>query len=287
MAGATWIAELEEGQVVDATFAVQRKVRRRTRAGDPFLSLELADRTGRVPGVAWNDVNVLDGRFAEGDTVRVLGRVGRYDGRLQIELRDLERLEPGDALDLVPGSRRDAETLDGMVEFLADEIHHRGLAALVGAFLDDAAFRERLRNAPAAETHHAYAGGLLEHTVAVASLCREAAQYHPRLNGDLLLAAALLHDAGRTETFRPGVTIMVSDEGRLIGHVLAGVRMIDAAARRIDLDEAVLLPLLNAVAGHHGPLEGRRLETPEAVALHGANALDARVGEALGGARPA
>jgi len=281
MAGDTWVEELEDGQVVDATFAVQRKTRRRTRAGDPFLSVELADRTGRVPAVVWNDVNVIDGRFTEGDTVRVLGRVGTYDGRLQIELRDLEKLAPGDALELLPGARRDAETLDGMIEFLAGEIHHPGLAALVGRFLGDAPFRARFRAAPASETHHAYAGGLLEHTVAVAAICRETAQLHPRLNGDLLLAAALLHDVGRTETFRPGVTISVSDEGRLIGHVLAGVRMIDAAAREVALDEDALLPLLNAVAGHHGPLEGRRLETPEAVALHWANTLDARVAEAL------
>jgi 3'-5' exoribonuclease len=281
MAGATYVADLKDGQVVDATFAVQTKRRRRTRSGDAFLSLELADRTGRVPGVLWTDVHVIDQRFAEGDTVRVLGRVGSYDGRLQIELRDLQRLEQGDALELVPGSRRDAETLDGMIEFLAGEIHHEGLRELVGTFLDDAAFRDRLRAAPASETHHAYAGGLLEHTVAVASICREAAQLHPRLNGDLLLAAALLHDVGRTETFRPGVTISVSDEGRLIGHVLAGVRMIDAAAGRRRIDDGRLLPLLNAVAGHHGPLEGRRLETPEAVALHHANSLDSRISEAL------
>ena len=281
MADGTYVSELEEGSLVEATFAVQRKQRRRTRNGNPFLSLELADRTGRVPAVVWNDVNLLGGRFDEGDTVRVLGRVESYDGRPQITIRDLQRLDDGDALELVPGARRDAETLDGMFEFLAAEIHHPGLSRLVAAFTGDPRFRDRFRTAPASESHHAYAGGLLEHTVAVATLCREAAQLHPRLNGDLLLAAALLHDVGRVETFRPGVTISVSDEGRLIGHVLAGVRMVDAAAAGSGLEEAVLLPLLNAVAGHHGPLEGRRLETPEAVCLHGANQLDARVAESL------
>jgi 3'-5' exoribonuclease len=117
--------------------------------------------------------------------------------------------------------------------------------------------------------------------MAVATLCREAAGLHPRLRSDLLLAAALLHDAGRTETFRPGVTIAESDEGRLLGHLLAGVRMIDAAARSVGLDDERLLPLLNAVAGHHGPLEGRRLETPEAVCLYQANQLDARLAEVI------
>ena len=153
----------------------------------------------------------------------------------------------------------------------------------MGRVLDDPRTRERLRTAPASETHHDYAGGLLEHTVAVATICREAAQLHPKLNSDVLLAAALLHDVGRTETFRPGVTIEVSEKGRMLGHVLAGVRMIDAAARAVRLGDDILLPLLNAVAGHHGPLEGRRLETAEAVALHHANTLDARLGETLGG----
>lgn len=281
MAEGTYVSELEEGALVEATFAVQRKRRRRTRGGDPFLSLELADRTGRVGAVVWNDVNVLGERFDEGDTVRVLGRVERYDGRPQIAIRDVRRLEQGDALELVPGARRDAETLDGMLEFLAAEIDDPGLSALVGAFLVDAGFRERLRTAPASEQHHAYAGGLIEHTVAVATICREAAQLHPRLQPDVLLAAALLHDAGRTETFRPGVTIAVSEQGRLIGHVVAGVRMIDAAARALALDDDRLLPLLAAVSGHHGPIEGRRLETAEAVCLYHANQLDARVGEAL------
>jgi 3'-5' exoribonuclease len=283
MAGDTYVADLSEGTLVDATFAVQRKQRRHTRNGDPFLSMELADRTGRVPGVVWNDVNLLGARFDQGDTVRVLGRVESYGGRLQIAVRDLEKIDAGDPLDLVPGARRDAETLDGFVEFLAGEVAHPGLRGLLDRFLTDPRFRDRLRSAAASETHHDYAGGLLEHTVAVASVCREAAQLHPRLNSDILLTAALLHDAGRTETFRPGVTIAVSEQGRLLGHVLAGVRMIDAAAREARLGDDVLLPLLNAVAGHHGPIEGRRLETPEAVALFHANSLDARLGEALSG----
>ena len=126
MAGGTYVADLSEGVMIDATFAVQRKQTRRTRSGDPFLSVELADRTGRVPGVVWNDVNVLGARFAEGDTVRVLGRVESYSGRLQIAVRDMQKVDGGDPLELVPGSRRDAETLDGFLEFLAGEIHHPG-----------------------------------------------------------------------------------------------------------------------------------------------------------------
>src|SRR5689334_24117328 len=123
MAGDTYVADLSEGTLVDATFAVQRKQRRHTRNGDPFLSMELADRTGRVAGVVWKDVNLLGARFDQGDTIRVLGKVEQYAGRLQISVRDVERIEGGgDPLELVPGSRRDAETLEGFLEFLTGEI---------------------------------------------------------------------------------------------------------------------------------------------------------------------
>src|SRR5689334_9283593 len=270
MAGDTYVADLSEGTLVDATFAVQRKQRRHTRNGDPFLSVELADRTGRVPGVVWNDVALLGARFEQGDTVRVLGRVESYGGQLQIAVRDVERVDGGDPLELVPGSRRDAETLDGFIEFLAGEIHDPGLRALVGRFLADDRFRDRLRTAPAAETHHAYAGGLLEHTVAVASLCREAAQLHPRLNADLVLAAALLHDIGRTVELERGPTFRVTEEGRLLGHVHLGLRLVEERAAALETE--VRAELLHAIAVHH---DARGARTAEASVLYHANQLDA------------
>ena len=271
MAEGTYVSELEEGALVEATFAVQRKRQRRTRNGDPFLSLELADRTGRVPAVVWNDVNLLGGRFDEGDTVRVLGRVETYDGRPQIAIRDLKKLEQGDALELVPGARRDAETLDGMLEFLADEIHDPNLSELVSRFFANARFRERLRTAPASESHHDYAGGLLEHTVGVATLCRETAQLHPRLRGDLLAAAALLHDVGRTLELGRGPAFRPTEEGRLLGHVHLGLRLIEE--RSAALDAAVRAELLHAVAVHH---DRQAAHTAEAAVLYHANQLDAQ-----------
>jgi 3'-5' exoribonuclease len=274
----TTIADLEENRTVEGIYAVARKERLRTRSGSTYLALELVDASGRIPARVWNDVDMLDGRFDTGDAVRVLGRVERFRNELQVEVRTLEPAEGVDPAGLTPGLRRDADELEGFLEFLVGEVHDELLHGVVTRALAGAP----LRSYPATpDGHHSYAGGLLEHTVAVASLCRETAQLHPRLDPDLLLAAAILHDVGRTETFTGGVTIALSEEGRLLGHVLAGVRMIDAGARELGLADAVLLPLLNAVAGHHGPLEGRRLETPEAIALYQANALDARVGEAF------
>jgi 3'-5' exoribonuclease len=282
MAGGTLVRELAAGALVDATFAVSRKERRTRRDGRPFLDLELTDRSGRIRARVWDGVPVLEQRFDVGDTVRVLGRVGEYAGRVELEVRDVERVEGGDPAEFVPGARRDIDDLDGYIDFLVLEIHHDGLRSLCEAVLGEPGFRERFRTAPATESgHHSYAGGLAEHTVAVAALCRESAQLHPRLDADLLTAAALLHDCGCVDSFVGGAVILTSERGALLGHVHLGLARIERAASRVAIDDARLQPLLGAVASHHGPPESRRFPSPEAVALHAANALDARVNDAL------
>jgi 3'-5' exoribonuclease len=269
----TTIAELAEDRTVEGVFAVTKKERRRTRAGAPYLALELADPSGRIEARVWNDVELLDTRFGEGDAVRVLGRVERFGGKLQLQVRAVEAAADADPADLTPSLRRDADELDGFLEFLAAEIAHPGLAALVDGFLSDAEIRTALRTLPAAgvDGHHGYAGGLLEHTVGVTTLCRETSQLHPRLRSDLLLAAALLHDVGRARELGPGPSFRQTEEGRLLGHVHLGLRMIEERAR--DLDLAVLAELLHAIACHHDRPAAR---TAEAAVLYHANQLDAQ-----------
>jgi 3'-5' exoribonuclease len=173
------IASLAEDRVVEGVYAVARKERRRTKAGSPYLALELVDPSGRIEARVWSDVELLDGRFDEGDAIRVLGRVERFQNKLQLEVRSLEAAD-ADPVEMAPALRRDAAELDGFLEFLAEEISHPGLGATVGLFFEDDGLRKALRTLPAAETHHSYAGGLLEHTVGVATLCRETSQLHPR-----------------------------------------------------------------------------------------------------------
>ena len=263
------IAELTEDRVIEGVYAVARKQRLRTKKGAPYLSLELVDATGRIDARVWNDVELLDARFAEGDAVRVLGRVSRFGERLQLEVRSVETAE-ADPAELTPGLRRDADELDGFLEFLAGEISHAGLSHVVGVFVDDLAVRGALRSLPAAESHHSYAGGLLEHTVGVATLARETAQLHPRLRSDLLLAAALLHDVGRIRELRGAPTFRPTEEGRLLGHVHLGLRLIEE--RAVALPAELRAELLHAVAGHHDRNAAR---TAEAAVLYHANQLDA------------
>jgi len=264
------IAELAEERVVEGIYAVARKQRMRTKGGAPYLALELVDPSGRIDARVWHDVELLDARFAEGDAVRVLGRVEKFRDRLQVDVRTLEAAPETDPAELAPALRRDADELDGFLEFLAGEIAHPGLHATVQRFFADETIRTSLRRLPAAETHHSYAGGLLEHTVGVATVCRETAQLHPRLRSDLLLAAALLHDVGRTAELTSGPTFRQTDEGRLLGHVHLGLRMVEERAR--PLEAGLRSELLHAISCHH---DSRAARTAEAAVLYHANQLDA------------
>jgi 3'-5' exoribonuclease len=265
------IAELGEDRVVEGVYAVARKRRLRTKNGSAYLALELVDPSGRIEGRVWNDVDLLDGRFGEGDAVRVLGRVERYRDRLQLDVRSIEAAPDADPAGFAPAMRRDPDELDGFLEFLAGEISHAGLKATAGRFVGDTEIRRKLRALPAApDGHHDYAGGLLEHTVGVATICRELCQLHPRLRADLLLTAALLHDVGRTAELTPGPGFRQTEEGRLLGHVHLGIRLIEERADA--LDAVARAELLHAVASHH---DARAAKTAEAAVLYHANQLDA------------
>ena len=215
----TTVRDLVPGQLVDSTFAVVRKDRRRTRNGSPYLALELADRTGRVRATIFDDAPLLDGRFQAGDVIRVLGSVEEYRGRPQIVVRSIEPVEVApDALEFTPGARRDVDDLEGFLEFLAEDIQDAGLRALARAVLDDPDFRVRFRAAPmSVDQHHAYAGGALQHTVAVATACREQWLLHPRLDESVVGAASLLFAAGAADAFAAGPVLQQSEEGRLLG----------------------------------------------------------------------
>jgi 3'-5' exoribonuclease len=264
------IADLAEERVVEGIYAVARKRRLRTRGGAPYLALELVDPSGRIDARVWHDVDLLDSRFVEGDAVRVLGRVEKFRDRLQVDVRTLEAAPQADPADLAPALRRDPDELDGFLEFLAGEIAHPRLAGVVTRFLSDDVLRASLRRLPAAETHHSYAGGLLEHTVGVTTICRETAQLHPRLRVDLLLAAALLHDVGRVAELTSGPTFRQTEEGRLLGHVHLGLRMVEDHAGALQSDARA--ELLHAVSCHH---DARAARTAEAAVLYHANQLDA------------
>ena len=279
------VSSLRAGQDVSAVFACTRKDRLTTRSGSPYLALELRDRTGVVGARVFRDADSVAGGFERGDLVRVSGRVERFRDELVLEVYDVRSVAGADGVDpgrFLPVSYRDLDELEGFLEHLAGEVYDRRFASVLVALLGSSSLRAELRRAPCTVGgHHAYLGGLLEHTVAVASLAHDLCQLHPRLNSDLLLTAAIVHDIGLTRSFTYGAEIDLTEEGRLLGHLVLGQQML--LERAGSLDEERRLALLHCVLCHHGAsaAPGGRFASAEAVALYRLNGLDAGVKGAL------
>jgi 3'-5' exoribonuclease len=286
------IADLRPGRRFEGRFGCLRKDRLTSRNGGSYLSVELRDRTGTLPARVFREADRIGLRFESGDAVRVRGRIERFRGETVAELDDVERLEPGsfDPTEFLPAAYRSAEELEGFLEHLAREVHDPALRRPVERLLLGGSVADDFRRAPCTRAgHHAYLGGLLEHTVSVGTLVGELCQLHPRLDSDLLMAAALLHDVGKAREFTYGARFELSDEGRMLGHLAIGAQLIAGAAEDVPAERR--LPLLNCVLSHHGPdagparagggRSGGGFSSAEALALYRLNALDASVKGAL------
>ncbi len=262
-----------------------------SRKGSPYLALTLGDATGTIPAVIFDEADWFGGQFEEGDRVRVTGEVTDRGGRIVLRVRSLRPAEAADAeVDLLPRSHRDPDDMWGFVLGLADEVHEPGLRALLDRMTGDEVLAEAWRTVPCTRSgHHAYLGGLVEHTVGVAMLCQSLCTWHPRLDSDLLVTAALLHDIGHARTWEVrSATVEQTEEGKMLGHLIIGQQMVDEAAKAVGLDDERRLALLHAIGWHHGPPAGAHVgqASPEALALWRANALEAGVKARLEGASP-
>lgn len=276
------VSSLRPGEEINGVLACVRKDRLLTKNGTAYLALELRDRTGTVSARVFQNADALGGGFERGDLVRVRGRVERFRDELVVEVARIERArgEEADPARFLPAAYRDIGELDGFFEHLAREVYDERYRRLLELVVGDAELRAALRRAPCTRAgHHAYLGGLLEHTVAVATLAQSTCELHPRLNSDLLMCAALVHDLGRTREFTYGAEFGLTEEGRLLGHLVIGERIISELAIRAGLDDERRIALLHCVLCHHGAdlAPGRRFGSAEALALCRLNALEAGV----------
>ena len=284
------VSALEVGQPVEGVYAVRKKERRLSRQGDPYLALTLADASGAIGAFVFDQPDFFAAQFEAGDRVRVAGQVIQRQGRPVVRVRHIR--PAGDefgAEEFLPRSHREPDELMGFAVHLADEIGDAKLTLMVMGVLDDPALAAGWLTAPCSRSgHHAYQGGLLEHTVGVASLAQTLCQWHPRIDADLLLAAALVHDVGHIRGWRLGATFELTDEGRMLGHVAIGHAIVDAAARKAGLSDARRLAVVHAIGWHHGPPAGQGPggATPEALALWRINSLEVGVKSRLEGSGP-
>lgn len=283
----TLLADIAPGTAFEGVYAVRAVDRRLARSGRAFLSVELSDASGVARAVVFEQPDWFAERLVVGAPARIAGRASQRGGRTELVISSARPSEevPADAA-LVPRSHRDPEELFGFVLHLADEVADAGLRRLLDALTSDSDLAARWRTVPCTRGgHHAYVGGLVEHTVGVAALCQTLCTWHPRIDSDLLVTAALVHDLGYTRAWTVGATVEPTEEGRLLGHVALGVSLVEEACRRTRLESARTLAVLHCIAWHHGPPPGQVIgqASPEAVALLRANALEVQVKSRLEG----
>jgi 3'-5' exoribonuclease len=279
------IAELAPGNAVTAPFVVAeiKLAPFRNKPGQ-YLDLRLADRTGEIPARMWDGAEAAALGVERGTLVLIEGRVEEYKGEKQLVLTGLRRARPEeyDSADFVRVAARPVEEMIAELDGLVASVANASLQALLARIFGPGEFRERFLISPAAERlHHACLGGLLQHTLAVAAICREAVQVHPELDRDLLLAGALLHDVGKVWELGGELTYDYTDAGRLFGHIVLTDRFVTRQIDQLEDFPPRLGDLLTHVLlSHHGQLDWGapiRPALPEAMALHYADNLDAKL----------
>lgn len=278
-----WINQMEVGQDISGTYAVS-SIQLRPYSGGEFLSLRLADRTGKISAVYWEGGAEMFRRISGSALVRIKGKVGRYQGRAQVTLAGLEPLasdETVDEADFLPTSPVDSGKLIEQLKSWKDSLEGAHYRQLWDLFLEDAETFESFISAPAGKQwHHPYLGGLLEHTAGLIELCDRIARQYVYLKRDLLLTGALFHDAGKARELVYRTTFEYSDEGRLVGHITMSAQLArDYLARIPDFPREEALLLEHLILAHQGdtPESPRLPRCREALVLNLADLIDSQL----------
>lgn len=267
--------------IVNEPFLLHDLVRRNTKDGRPYLLCTLRDKTGTVNGVFWSVPDEISRWIRVGQVVLVTGRMVSYKDTLQVTATDMTIWPNPDLGEFLPTSQRPREEMVAELKRLIDQLGAPWQALASKILLDDGFF-PRFVNAPAARTmHHAYVGGLLEHSLSMAALAGQLAAHYDYVNRDLLMTGALLHDLGKALEYLPEASFSLSDDGRLVGHIVRAIVIIEQAAAELgNISPEQLRDLIHLIASHHGTHEWGSPSTPktlEAILLHQIDLLDSRV----------
>lgn len=279
-----YITDLKPGREVSSVFVLSEKSLRQAKNGNPFLTLKLVDKTGQVAARVWDRAEEIDALLRTNTPVQVQGRCELFRDELQVQVQDIRPLPVTDVdpSDFLPVCPVDADVLQDRLKNALGRIKRDSFKRLVRSIFADKALMGRFRKAPAAKgIHHAYLGGLLEHTTSLVLLAGEVSKHYPSLDADMLLMGAFLHDIGKIDEFVYDLSIDYSDVGRLLGHMILGARIVEqkiAGLKSFPEEDAVLLT--HMILSHHGEAEFGAVKVPmtrEALVLHILDDLDARV----------
>jgi 3'-5' exoribonuclease len=280
-----FVKDIQEGEQVKDLFLVSNKAVLSSNSGKPYINLSLRDRTGQVECRVWDRAEEIAKRFDRDDIVEATGSAIQYQGRIQLKVQDVRRVEgEGDLSDFLPVTRKGIDLLWEELQRLVGGIADPDLSRLLRQVFPDPPATEtarRFRQAPGGKSmHHDYIGGLLEHTVSVAGICRFLSGHYEGVDADMLIAGALLHDIGKVGELSYEGAFDYTDEGRLLGHLYMGAEWVAAECARIEgfpADKTMLVK--HMILSHHGELEygsPKRPKTLEAILLHFAENMDSK-----------
>nr|MCR4999455.1 HD domain-containing protein [Lachnospiraceae bacterium] len=280
-----YISELSEGQQVKEIYLAKKIIPAQTKAGKPYWTVVLQDKTGTVDGKIWDPSSAGIGEFDALDYIWVVGEVTVFNSTNQLNIRQVRKANEGEYVesDYLPCSKRPIEEMYGELTAIIESIKAPYMKKLLSHFfLEDAGFKKRFCFQSAAKSvHHGFVGGLLEHTLSVATICDFYAKHYNYLDRDLLLTAAICHDIGKVSELSPYPENDYTDEGQLLGHIVIGAEMVRDVIRQIpEFPQVKANELVHCILAHHGELEFGSPKKPalaEAIALSFADNTDAKM----------
>jgi 3'-5' exoribonuclease len=279
-----FIKDIKAGDAVDDIFVLSDKHLAQKKDGNNYLNIVLSDKTGSIKGVVWDNVDEISAQSQSGDFVRSKGNISEYRETFQFVVKEMHAcpIDAVDPSDFIPATRRDIDSMYERLLKVTASISTVYLRELFDAFWADEEFVHKFKHAPAAKKmHHAYIGGLLEHTLSMALLVDRIAEHYSGIDRDLLLAGAILHDIGKITEFEYTSKIDYTDQGRLISHIIIGTQMVDQKLGKVkDFPEEKAVLLKHMIVSHHGSREFGSPEPPktiEAVLLNYIDEIDSKV----------
>ena len=285
-----FIADLQPGvRIEDEVYLIRSKDFRTTTQGSLYIHAVLIDRTGQLVARMWQATAEIFDSMPEGGFLCFKGRTENYKGNLQFIIDGVRQAEPGsfELGDFLATSDHDIGEMWSRLVAILRGVKDPNLSALIEEFLSDSELMECFRRAPAAMAmHHAYIGGLLEHTLNLLELALKVIPHYPKLSLDLVLAGLFLHDIGKAKELQYETSISYSDDGQLLGHIVKAVMWIEQKADAIAARTGKPFPdrlkwvCQHIVLSHHGRYEfgsPKLPAVPEAIAVHHLDNLDAKV----------
>jgi 3'-5' exoribonuclease len=280
-----YVSDLQDGQAVTSLFLVGAKeIRTSQRSGKSWLELALRDRTGSIPAKMWDNFEALAKTFEADDVVQIRGRVKLYNGQKEMTL---ERIVPAVArdyelADFLAHTKHDVEKLYGELDAVVAAVKNPWIKRLLESVVDDPAIAPKLKRAPAAMSmHHAFVGGLLEHTVSLIGLGSAVLVHYPELDADVLLAGIVLHDIGKIDELGYERATSYTTAGRLLGHITIGTLLVREKIKAIPgFPEPLAILIEHLILSHHGTYEFGSPSLPqtrEAIALHFLDDMDSKM----------